>query len=329
MNSPYPPGSANPLRGLRSLTELTVGFVIAVILLRGLILEGYLISTGSMAPGLLGYHKQVTCPTCEHVFAFGISFDESVDSNTLSASESELPDRYASCPNCGQVNIDVSHVPTNHGDQLLVHKNVFDLRQPHRWETVVFRNPQNPGEAYVKRVVGLPGETIRILDGNLFVGGEIARKDYATQRDMRIPVFALSTIQDSDEWELPWQLLGQWNVVDGTLTSQSPSQDNASDTHWIQFRNWRWYGGNHTVEVPLSVDDAVTDWNSFLDRFDRVPVSWATRIAYDRDAEVLRCQGVMPEAMLQDLVGRGGWQVQRKEQWLSVDGQQHASVEVG
>jgi hypothetical protein len=64
---------------LRQAVDLIVCFIIAVILLRTFILEGYLISTGSMAPGLFGFHKRVVCPSCQHTFAFGVSFDESVD----------------------------------------------------------------------------------------------------------------------------------------------------------------------------------------------------------------------------------------------------------
>ena len=47
------------LRWLRSAIDLAICFVIAVILLRTFILEGYLISTGSMAPGLLGFHRRI------------------------------------------------------------------------------------------------------------------------------------------------------------------------------------------------------------------------------------------------------------------------------
>ena len=184
--------------------ELAVSFVIAVILLRGFVLEGYLISTGSMAPGLLGFHKRIACPTCDYSFAFGVSFDESADAAELPAAA--VVAGYAMCPNCGQSNINVAGVPVNHGDQLLVHKDVFDFRRPRRWESVVFRNPANPGEAYVKRVVGLPGETLQVIDGDVFIEGVIARKDLETVQDMRIEVFDLAHLADSDEWQMPWKI---------------------------------------------------------------------------------------------------------------------------
>ncbi|MEZ6063229.1 MAG: S26 family signal peptidase [Planctomycetaceae bacterium] len=275
-----------------------------------------MISTGSMAPGLLGFHKQVQCPQCHYLFAFGVSFDESVDPDTLSAADSDVSDAFATCPNCGQVNIDVSAVPQNHGDQLLVHKHVFDLRRPERWERVVFRNPASPGESYVKRVVGLPAETLRIVDGDLYVGGEIARKSYENQCDMRIPVFDVRFVPSAADWELPWQMTGSWKFADGSLTTENEkfgekdNSDNNSQTEshsgsedsWLSFHNWRWFGGDFPVEVPLAAKDAIPDWNAFLTRFDRIPVSWAARVEYDRTAQVLRCDGVMPPEMQRDLI---------------------------
>ena len=74
------------LRWVRSAIELAICFVIAVIMLRAFVLEGYLISTGSMAPGLVGFHRRIVCPACQHDFAFGVSFDDSVE-----AGASRLP----------------------------------------------------------------------------------------------------------------------------------------------------------------------------------------------------------------------------------------------
>ena len=48
------------------------------------------------------------------------------------------------------------------GDRVLVQKFLYDFRTPKRWEVAVFHYPGDPSQAYVKRVVGLPGESIRI-----------------------------------------------------------------------------------------------------------------------------------------------------------------------
>ena len=283
-------------RWLRSAIDLICCFIMAVVLLRGFVLEGYLISTGSMAPGLLGFHKRTVCPSCEIAFAFGVSFDDSVDPSQMSTEGSDGTRRYASCPNCGQVDIDVSAVPTSHGDQLLVLKHHYDFRKPVRWETVVFRNPASPEEAYVKRVVGLPNEQIHIVDGDIFIDGSIVRKDYRTQCEMRIAVSDMNHLAESSSWEMPWDLDENWVQSASLLASTGDAS--------ISFRPWRWYGGGQFVETPLTPEDARTDWADFLERFNHLPISWASRVEYDSERQVLRCEGVMSAELQRDLVAK-------------------------
>jgi len=283
------------LQSVRGMLDLAVCFVMTVAVLRGFFLEGYLVSTGSMAPVLLGFHKSVLCPACEYRFAFGVHFDQSVEGDPAAPVE-----KLATCPNCGQINIDATAVPRNHGDQLLVHKNIFDFRRPHRWEPVVFRNPAQPGEAYVKRVVGLPEEDVRIFEGDLYVNGQMARKNLITQRHMRIPLFNLRNVPDNDEWELPWQLDGDWEADDAGLQGNRTEQTDQPNS--LLFRHWRWFGGTHSVEVPLSNQAARPDWTDFLRRYNQIPVSWTSRLDYDDQKQVLRCEGVMPIEMQQDLM---------------------------
>ena len=66
---------------MRMVVESVVALAIAVILFRTFEAEGYMISTGSMAPSLLGYHKQVTCPRCDYSFTYEVAYDESVSAN--------------------------------------------------------------------------------------------------------------------------------------------------------------------------------------------------------------------------------------------------------
>lgn len=294
------------LRWLRSAIDLAICFVIAVILLRTFILEGYLISTGSMAPGLLGFHRLISCPSCRYDFAFGVAFDDSVDSDSPTVTEPEGSRRYATCPNCGEINIDVSGVPNSHGDQLLVQKHVYDLRRPRRWEVVVFRNPASPGEAYVKRVTGLPGDRIQIINGDVFVDGKIARKDFQQQLAMRIPVCNIHYLANDDDWQLPWEMDDGWSADDGILVAGAPLNEDAadlkSDTQWLRFHNWRWHGGHHLAETPLTDQDSLADWAALKDRYDSLPVTWTSRLDFDDERQVLRCEGVMPDDLQKDLL---------------------------
>src|SRR5262245_26676594 len=61
---------------------------------------------------------------------------------------------------------------------------------PRRWEVIVFRYPEDATQLWVKRVVGLPGETISLDDGDVLLNGEIARKSLLEQRALRQQVDA-------------------------------------------------------------------------------------------------------------------------------------------
>ncbi len=47
----------------------------------------------------------------------------------------------------------------------------FVLYRPRRWDLIVFRFPEDPTTVYVKRLVGMPGETITIRNGAVFANG--------------------------------------------------------------------------------------------------------------------------------------------------------------
>lgn len=55
------------------------------------------------------------------------------------------------------------------GDYLIVDEISYRFRDPQRGEVVVFKNPQNPHQYFIKRIIGLPGETIKIKDGKIII----------------------------------------------------------------------------------------------------------------------------------------------------------------
>lgn len=253
--------SALPLRSARwrGLIEGLACLTIAVLLARTFLVEGYMISTGSMAPALLGYHKRVVCPTCEFPFAHGVAFDGSHDSQDM---DSRLvgDGESAICPNCGESRIDISKVPRNHGDQLLVFKPLFDFRPPRRFEVAVFHNPNHPAQAYVKRIVGLPGESIQIQEGDLFANGEICRKTLAFQRAMRIPVLTAAHTPHHIRPETPhWDTGSGWRASRATGTfefappPQSPTPTTSAKT-------------NPASAPSAHTSEPAWNWLTFVDR---------------------------------------------------------------
>jgi len=74
------------------------------------------------------------------------------------------------------------------GDRILVDKFSYRFVQPKRFEVAVFKYPVRPADNFIKRLVGLPGETLDIRNGDLFVNGEIARKSPELQATLWLPV---------------------------------------------------------------------------------------------------------------------------------------------
>ena len=58
------------------------------------------------------------------------------------------------------------------GDRIIVGKFCYDLEEPERWDVIVFKYPGNAAVNYIKRLIGLPGEKLWIVGGNIYTCGK-------------------------------------------------------------------------------------------------------------------------------------------------------------
>lgn len=65
-------------------------------------------------------------------------------------------------------------------ERIFINKFVyrFGIDNIHRGDLVVFWFPGDPSKSYIKRVIGLPGDTIEVDDGDVIVNGQVLREDY-------------------------------------------------------------------------------------------------------------------------------------------------------
>ncbi|WP_339732944.1 signal peptidase I [uncultured Gimesia sp.] len=293
----------------RMVLESVVSLAIAVILFRTFQAEGYMISTGSMAPSLLGYHKQVKCPRCDFSFTYGVAYDDSVSGNRFQPqghSHGEAlhqSGHYATCPNCNTHSIDLANVPRNEGDQLLVFKHAYYLKGPQRWDVAVFLNPIKPTQAYVKRVVGLPGEAVQVKQGDLYIDGKIQRKNLQTQRAVRLLVHDHHYQPKHDDFFLPrfipveepieeneqarsnhqpWMPESEGFVYDASggdpMSSATPQQ-----WSWVKYQHWMRQGGRYLTTVSLEA------WPEEIEP----PEPVLGPIQFDPEKKQLSCRGAM------------------------------------
>ena len=57
----------------------------------------------------------------------------------------------------------------HNGDYLIIDELSYQFREPQRGEVIVFKYPQDPSQRYIKRIVGLPGEIVKIQSGKVFI----------------------------------------------------------------------------------------------------------------------------------------------------------------
>jgi signal peptidase I len=213
--------------GHRDTVEaIVVAFILALVV-RGFEAQAFVIPTGSMAPTLMGRHKEIACPQCG--FTFAVNASEEVEQHSPSHSV------YSGlCGNCRHQAVRLDDEPSFKGDRILVMMFPYDLPflpgsgPPARWDVVVFRYPEDPEVSYIKRLVGLPGDTVRIFHGDVYVKSAgssafaLARKTLRHQSAMQINVYddryRPKALLGKAEWQR-WQGDSPiWKVVDRAIS---------------------------------------------------------------------------------------------------------------
>ena len=194
---------------VETLKSLIIAFVLAMTF-RAFVTEGFVIPTGSMAPTLLGQHIHLESPTTGYEYPVGVSQSEwsklrtqtwnlpdgvranGERLNWLEMGYSRMYDpvlgsfyRGTGAPTTGTV----STKPRS-GDRILVHKSLYPFVSPKRFDVVVFKNPTNPNGDdgnYIKRLIGLPDESIWLVDGDVFAAPSDQANDWSAYQIQRKP----------------------------------------------------------------------------------------------------------------------------------------------
>jgi signal peptidase I len=258
-----------------TIESIIVAFVLAF-LFRTFEAEAFVIPTGSMAPTLLGRHKDLVCPECGLGYRVGASseVDEQVqeeapkwekelkDPTTTKERRDELIELIhrsevvkATCPNCrfpmstDPESSEGRKWPAYNGDRILVAKFPYDFAEPKRWDVVVFRFPGNGNMNFIKRLVGLPRETVKIEQGDIYIKPAdderfaMIHKPAAKVWAMAQAVYNNDYVVDAMTaagWPLRWQPLGStgadgWASTDGGRSYEAAGEDGE---HWIRYQHF-------------------------------------------------------------------------------------------
>jgi len=169
---------------------LITAFILAFVF-RAFVMEAFRIPTGSMANTLKGAHFRLRCRQCGYKYEYGFvqgkyGLPEDYVPGPRSGPLRAYPSR---CPSCGNYQPVGGTMPVANGDRILVLKCIYQFFEPKRWDVIVFKNPTEPDVNYIKRLVGRPGEKVQIIDGDVYINGQISRKPPNVQNELWIPVY--------------------------------------------------------------------------------------------------------------------------------------------
>lgn len=188
-----------------------------------------------MATTLLGGHVDLTCPNCK--FAFSCEA-QGCGEATLTV-----------CPNCEEKFTLPSPPRVLAGDRVLIDRTAFQVRRPGRWEVVAFHRWRSEQDLVVKRVVGLPGEKIEIIDGDVYANGHIERKTLRQQRSLRILVHDDDYAGATPRWR-PQDVGSNWSRQQGRLVH---AENRSDDIGWIVYNHS--IPGSDNPQRPARITD--------------------------------------------------------------------------
>lgn len=102
------------------------------------------------------------------------------------------------------------------GDRIFGNRLAYVLGDPERYDIVIFRYPDDESQLFIKRVIGLPGETVEIIDGKVYIDGSDTPLD------------------DSFTPEIPTGSYGPYTVPEGCYFMLGDNRNNSKDSRFWQ-----------------------------------------------------------------------------------------------
>jgi signal peptidase I len=247
------PRKGRPKSGRESIESFVVVFV--SFLIWSLEAEGFVIPTGSMAPTLMGRHKEIVCPQCSYTYTVNAGGEVEPTGRGTSTGLRVVS---GTCENC-RFESAVADMPSYTGDRIYVMKDGLSLPffsearrvKLKRWDVAVFKLPEEPEVRYIKRLVGMPNEVIRIDGGDIWAqapdqsaGFERLLRSLDHQQAMQLTVYddahRAAALANDPRW-LRWVTLPAHQWTQPVQGAYSPNQ-NAAD--WSELRY------HHVVPSP-------------------------------------------------------------------------------
>lgn len=142
----------------------------------------------------------------------------------------------------------------------ILNKEVLHIKDPRRFDIVVFQYPVDPSKDFIKRVIGLPGETVQIKDKRVFVNDKLIEEPFAVYSDPKILPASVS----------PRDNIGPIVVPPNSLFVMGDNRDESYDSRFWKFVDindlkgeafiiyWSW---NQDGDFSMAPSESYVRWN--------------------------------------------------------------------
>lgn len=278
---------------VRGAAECCILLLTWVCLLRTFVLDWYEVSSGSMAPALLGPHRSLTCPNCGFQYC-------------CDALDEPPPGKRALCPNCWSWGDELASVPASGGERLLLVRGGLRPLSPRRWSVVAFRGPYRASRVQVKRVLGLPGEVVELRCGDLYINGQIVRKTLQQQHALA------QLVHDATHAPPQWLCVPaggacRWQQIENGFACPADGQPRSSGIRWLIYRHQQPSGaGARTREAPPEDHYAYNQVRTVLQSFPVNDLLLSCRLNWKGSGQLFfRLQSGRTRALIQISLPKG------------------------
>jgi len=240
---------------IRELVESVVVAFVLAFLFRTFEAEAFVIPTGSMAPTLMGRHRDVRCAKCGYPYQINASSEIDARTNRVAPGEPVIVS--GTCPLC-RFTMDVAPYNPQHksypsfkGDRILVAKFPYQFGDPRRWEVAVFKFPGEAKVNYIKRIVGKPEETVIIRHGDLLTKPDGQEEAAIAEKPPDKVVAMMQPVYDNDyvlpqlvargvparwgPWSSTGRKAGRWQTSDDLKSFHIDGT--SSRAQWLSYRH--------------------------------------------------------------------------------------------
>lgn len=226
----------------------------AVIPFKLYVIEAFTVPTGSMALAVIGKHFDIKCDRCGCQFAVSATTRETEQQRARQhgnvAGRFVVPRggdtvQLSHCPNCRAEQEIAADQPVVTGDRILVDK----IGARRRWDVIAFQMPAERSTSYLKRLVGLPGETVEIIAGDVFINEQREVKPFGVAHDL-------------------WVLVNDTRLRPGDMKAGDPQwKADMAGSGWKQDQSGWTFSGDTAEPQTLAFSGPTTDASSFAERW--------------------------------------------------------------